>query len=549
VADPIRSQPTSPAIAENDAEYGQARSRLWNVAIAGCYLYFSGIFEALPRAVAIEFAIYIAGFALFVLLVFLHTRLRPGHYPLRRLIAMVGDFGSLCYAMLLGETLALPLFVFIVWVTLGNGMRFGSRYLLIASAMAQLTLLTLFLLSDYWRQQPWLLATFSMLALVLPAYAHVLLRQTAQARDAALVAMQAKSRFLAHASHDLRQPIHSIGYYLSLLRDARSKFDRQQLIERIERALGSVSRLFKSLLDIAQLDSGTVTINTEVVALHPLLSDLIQQNQQSADWNSVKLVYVRTSLSVSADPTLLNTMIQNLLSNAIKYARGTTVLVGVRRRGKTAAIEVHDSGIGIDEEHMPHILDEFYRAHAEGDRDTEGVGLGLAIVNRLAQLSGFTLAIRSQRGKGTTAGIYDIPVSAEKPKGNQSPGDETPKPMAGYRVILIEDNIDVLDATSALLTQWGCDVQPHPTLPDTVESADLIIADYDLGNKVLGTDAIRSIRSRLGTMIPAILMTGHAEAVVSKQPLDDGIQVLAKPVQPATLRSIVSTLRIAARNR
>ncbi len=126
---------------------------------------------------------YIAGFAAFVLLVFIHTSRRPGIIPARRLIAMLGDFGSLTLVMLAGETLALALYVFIVWVTLGNGMRFGQRYLVIASGMAQLSLITLFLLSDYWRQQPYLLATFSMVALVVPAYARILLGQTAQARD------------------------------------------------------------------------------------------------------------------------------------------------------------------------------------------------------------------------------------------------------------------------------------------------------------------------------------------------------------------------------
>ncbi|MFZ1366801.1 ATP-binding protein [Sphingorhabdus sp.] len=543
-----RSQSSSPTTSENEAEYRQARSRILNVIIAVCYLYFSGIGEKLSNPAVTTLVIYVASFFAFTLAVFLHTRLRPGYYAVRRLLAMMGDFGSLTYVMLLGQTLALPLYVFIVWVTLGNGMRFGSRYLIIASAMAQLSLLALYILGDFWRQQPYLMATFSMLALVLPAYAMTLLRQTAEARDSALVAMQAKSRFLAHASHDLRQPIHSIGYYLSLLRTTRGKPDREQLIDRIERALGSVSRLFKSLLDIAQLDSGTVAVNSEVVSLQALLSDLVQQNEQSAQWNEVELRFVQTSAWVLVDPTLLTTMTQNLLSNAIKYARGSKVLIGVRRQGKSLAIEVHDAGIGIDEQHMPHIFDEFYRAHVEEDHDAEGVGLGLSIVNKLAQLSGLTLTIKSRRGAGTVAGIYDIPISAKQPEPKPQLAGDSPRPMAGYRVILIEDNIDVLHATCALLQQWGCEVQSHSTIPDRFGRCDLIIADYDLGNQELGTDAIRAIRAKLGSTIPAILMTGYAEAVVSKQTIDEGIQVLAKPVPPAMLRSTVSTLRIALRN-
>ena len=534
---------------EITAEYRQARSRLWNVSIGALYLYLSGILTGISDDISEALLIYVACFSAFVVLIFIHTRLRPGVIPARRLIAMLGDFCSLTFVMLVGKTLGLPLYVFIVWVTLGNGMRFGQRYLVIASVMAQLSLITLFLLSDYWRQQPYLLGTFSMVALVLPAYAYVLLGQTAQARDEALVAMQAKSRFLAHASHDLRQPIHSIGYYLSLLRTARSAADREKLIERIERALGSVSRLFKSLLDIARLDSGTIDVNSEAVALHPLLSELVQQNEQVAQWHDVNVRYVRTTISVLADPTLLTTMVQNLLSNAIKYGRGRKVVLGVRRKGGVVAIEVHDAGIGIDKAHIPYIFDEFYRVHAEGDRDSEGVGLGLAIVNRLAQLSGFTLSIRSRRGIGTTAGIYDIPVNYEKRTPKQAAMHDAAKPLAGYRVILIEDNPDVLDATCALLEQWGCAVQPHPTIPARVEPADLIIADYDLGDRTLGTSAILVIREKLGSTLPAILMTGHAEAIANQQNFDEGIQILAKPVQPAMLRSILSTFRAASHNR
>lgn len=544
----VPSQINAVAANEVEAEYRQARSRIWNVLLAVGYLYLSGMTDAMSDQAAAGLITYIGCFAIFVLGIFFHTARYPAISPVRRLIAMIGDFTSLTYVMLLGQTLALPLYVFIVWVTLGNGMRFGRRYLLIASAMAQLSLLTLVVLSDFWRQQPYLMVTFSMLALALPIYAMVLLQQTAQARDAALVAMQAKSRFLAHASHDLRQPIHSIGYYLSLLHTARSKADREKLIERIERALGSVSRLFKSLLDIARLDSGTVVVNREAVSLHALLTELVQQNEQAAQWHDVDLHYVRTSISVSADPTLLTTMVQNLLANAIKYARGSKVVIGVRRRRGMAAIEVHDAGIGIDPEHMPHIFDEFYRAHSSGDRDTEGVGLGLAIVNRLAQLSGFTLSIQSRRGAGTTAGICDIPLSLEKKKPQPASRRNPAKPLAGYRIILIEDNPDVLDATCSLLEQWGCEVQSHQGIPGHVEPADLIIADYDLGNQTLGTSAIRSIRQRLGSSLPAILMTGHADAAARKQKGDEGIQILAKPVQPAMLRSILSTFRVASRS-
>ena len=530
------------------SEIRQAGSRIWNVLIAIGYLYLSGMFTRLTGELLQAFTVFILGHLTFIIALYFQTRVYPGVVPLRRLIAMCGDFASLTVVMLLGEELAMPLYGLIVWVTLGNGMRFGQRHLILATFMAQLSILTLFLFSAYWRAQPYLLTTFAFVALVLPAYARLLLRQTAEARDAALTAIQAKSRYLAHASHDLRQPIHAIGYYLDLLRNANNTPDREQLIDRIERAIGSVSRLFKSLLDIGRLDSGTVVANPAVVALQPLLADIVQQNEQSASWNKVELRHVRTSVAVSADPILLTTMIQNLLSNAIKYARGSKVVLGVRRKGLTVAIEVHDAGIGISDEQLPHIFEEFYRAHVEGDHDTEGVGLGLAIVNKLARLSKFSLALKSRRGAGTTAGIYDIPVVIEPPSERAQIVQARPKPLSGYRVILIEDNPDVLAATQALLEQWGCEVQPHLALPTHVEPADLIIADHDLGQETLGTDAITAIRIMTSQMLPAILISGHAEAVIKKQILEVGITVLAKPVQPATLRSMLSSMRITGRD-
>ncbi|RDV02543.1 response regulator [Sphingorhabdus pulchriflava] len=560
---PAKSAASPDLAEEHRAELNQAKVRLWVVLASAVYVIlrwvavdgpiplpadYAFIILPLPAEVAVRWLLICAGFGAFALLLLLHIQHYRGHFRWRRIGAMIVEYSTYTYILIVGERITMPFFALIVATALSNGMRFGSRYLMIAAIFSQASLAVMLAASPFWRANVSVVLAFSIIAIALPAYAFALLRQTAEARDTAVAAMQAKSRFLAQASHDLRQPIHSIGYYLDILRNTHSKAERHVLLNRIDRALGSVSRLFKSLLDIAHLDSGTIEVRSEDIALQPLLAELVQQNSQIAQWNDVELRSVPTSLNVHADPTLLTTMVQNLLSNAIKYSHGSSVLIGVRRKGPSLAIEVYDQGIGIAEDDLPHIYEEFYRAHVAGDRDAEGVGLGLAIVNRLAQLSGFVLDLRSRRGVGTVAGLYDIPIVTHRVEKKRRVRSDAPQPLSGFRVILIEDDHDVRDATDELLKRWGCHVQSHPGMPTGIETADLIIADFDLGNQLLGTEVIRSIRQDLGQAIPAILLTGHADAKVKKLVDGDDIQIFSKPVQPAKLRSMLSALRIANRD-
>lgn len=549
---------------EHWAEYDQARIRLWMIAASALYIILRWIAGGstipgpadsyililpLPEGAAKHLLLLCLGYAAFGIALLAIIQKFPGNFTLRRLFTLICDFGALTYLLLVGEGPMMIFLAMILWVAVGNGMRFGRLNLIFAPILAQLSLFSLFAMSRFWQSRFDLLVTFAICFLILSAYSIVVLRQISQAREAALEAMQSKSRFLAQASHDLRQPIHSIGYYLDILRATKESADRNQLLDRIEKALGSVSRLFKSLLDISRIDSRAIEVRMETIDLHSLLADIVQQNEQHAIWNNVDLCCMPTSLKVRADPALLAMMIQNLLSNAIKYAPGARVLIGARRHGKRVAVEVYDQGIGIKVEHLPYIFDEFYRAHEAGDRDAEGVGLGLAIVNRLADLCGFNLTVKSERGRGTVARISDIQMSFEQVVRTPSVSNEPLRLQSNFRVILVEDDLDVLNATAAMLRHWGCDVQAYTEPPVSFQAADVIIADFDLGNKRLGTEAIRVIRKGLESNVPAILMTGHAEAIANQQNFDEGIQVLAKPVQPAMLRSILSTFRAASYNK
>lgn len=529
----------------------QAKIRCWVAALAIVYvsLRSAGLGPTpISREVAMlvsAYCFFYIGFGAFILV---HIQNHPGHYYWRRLLPMFGDYTSLAFIMIYGGQASAAFFALIVWVTQGNGMRYGSNYLLIAALLSQLALLAVYLLSPHWHAQPEIMIAFSLTALLAPIYAWSVLRQTAQARDAAVTAMQAKSRFLAQASHDLRQPIHAIGYQIDALRHTRLSSSQMTLVDRIERSLGGVAGLFKSLLDISKLDSGSIEPRPETFVLNPFFEELVLQNEQAAFWNKVDLRLVPTSVSVRADPTLLATMVQNLLSNAIKYGRGGKVLVGVRRKGNAVSIEVHDQGIGIEAHDLPNIFDEFYRAHVAGDHDAEGVGLGLSIVRRLAELSNFSVSIDSVRGKGTSVRLSNIYVSADHVMRSVALIEEAPMPLAGMRIILIDDEIDILDATAQLLIRWGCEVQASVAIPERPIEADLIVADFDLGGGVTGLAAIDDLRRQLGESIPAILISGHAEDRIRKNADLANIYLLAKPVPPAILRSSLSAIRLHLRD-
>jgi signal transduction histidine kinase len=539
----------SDAQANHDVERGQARQRLHMVFVVVTFLtwrYFGETEPAIPSdAMPLLFG-YFGGFFIYSLLIFALVRLRPGRFAWRRLPVMAIDYFSLGFCLVVGGQAALPVFAVLVWVTVGNGMRFGPMYLAIAVAMAMATLGGVIALTPYWQANPDVAIALTTTALIVPAYASGLLRRTVQARQAADAANLAKSRFLAQASHDLRQPVHATGLFLVSLRDTPLSAVQRQIVDRIDRSLQGVSRLFQSLLDISTLDSGTLTVRPEPIALGPLLADLAQQNRQTAQWAGVDLRLVATKRHVLSDPALLTTALQNLITNALKYAPGRPVLVGVRHRAGRLSIEVHDRGPGIPGQHLPHLFDEFYRVRTIGDRDIDGVGLGLAIVRRLTDLMGLDVEIATRQGHGTSVILGGLVPCDSAPVLTARPVREMP--LADLRVLLIEDDRDVLEATASLLQSWGCSVEQALTVPHDPADCDLVITDFDLGSGVTGNDAIAHVRSRLGRPVPAIVTTAHNQVRVTGLLTGPEIRVLSKPLRAADLRSAVTAARLQGVN-
>ena len=294
--------------------------------VAGYILSAIGL-GALPPGPALALLFYIVGFFIVSIALLAAIKRRPGIRHWRRAVAMVDDYLGITAVLTLGGEVLLPVYAALLWVTVRLA-AYGPRYLRVATVCAVLTIATTTLLSGFWHAQPFMVATFVLTALLVPAYAQVLLTRTRLAHDAALAANRAKSRFLGQASHDLRQPVHAIGLFTDCLRSAPLGPDEQQMVDRIERSLQSISRLFRSLFDVSTLDSGRVAPKREVVALGEVLGEVVGRNSEAARWAGVELRLVPTRLRVLADAGLLATIVQNLVSNALKYAAGGPVLVG-----------------------------------------------------------------------------------------------------------------------------------------------------------------------------------------------------------------------------
>lgn len=532
---------------EMAAELMQSRVRFAIFIVVTCYITVSSIIVSPINAIepwAKALLIFYCFYALIAVGFYALVVRFPGHYPARRLLSMVNDYVALGYSIIVSCTVMLPIYAVIVWITVGNGMRFGRRYLYTASFLAQMTIAVVFMLTPVWQADPILVLTLSITALIVPIYASTLLRRIEVAKRAAETASIAKSRFLAQASHDLRQPLHAISLFLFSLQQTGLNTGQKAIADRIDRSLHGVARLFRSLLDVSTLDSGSISPRTEPVRLGELLADIVQQNSQLAKWSGTRLSVVDTRHVILADRALLATMIQNLVSNALKFAEGRRVVVGCRRRGGSVAIQIWDQGDGIAEEHLPNLFDEFFQVKKSSDPDRQGVGLGLSIVMRMAQLLKLEVEVASRPGKGSVFTIGNLPlfrgVACPAPESRQFIAEA---PIAGMKVMLVEDDSDVLAATKEMLESWGCWPTAFTTIPDKMENFDLVITDYDLGDGKTGADCINIVRERVGWHLPAIIVTGHDEGRIDREINDPQILVLKKPLRPAELRSAISAVR------
>ncbi|WP_162789493.1 hybrid sensor histidine kinase/response regulator [Altererythrobacter sp. ZODW24] len=360
------------------------------------------------------------------------------------------------------------------------------------------------------------------------------------ARDAA----ESKSWFLAQASHDLRQPIHAIGMLSARLGETDLAPSQKDLIRKIDRSVDGASRMFKSLLDIASLESGSLTPAMAPVSINEILAEVEETQGIAAERAGVELRMTPSEVVVMTDRALTVTLLQNLVSNSIKYATGKKVLIGVRRRGQTVSLCVYDRGEGISEKNVRKVSKEFFRVSARSP--IEGSGLGLAIVDRLCKLMDLTFRIKSRTGRGTTALIEGIPITTDQER-IVVPSQSTASPLLqGVKVLIVDDDIDTLRATEALVRQWGCEASSAASFPRSPQ-CDVIISDFDFGNGTTLADFRDTVGQLRQNGTNTIVVSGHAVSFV-KQALGDATPiVLGKPLRPAELRSVLMADRMGAR--
>jgi signal transduction histidine kinase/CheY-like chemotaxis protein len=369
--------------------------------------------------------------------------------------------------------------------------------------------------------------------------------QTARAETARLEADQAnrmKTRFLAAASHDLRQPMHALGLFSDSLRRRIQAPEERMLAERICQSAETIEQTFDALLDISRLDAGVVQPRDEAVPLQALMERVYRDCAPEAQAKGIALRMRATPLGVRSDTLLVERILRNLVTNAIRYTHRGGVLMACRAQGHRVSIEVWDTGIGIPCDKQNRIFEEFYQA-AERDR-REGLGLGLAIVQRLTRLLHAELNLHSVEGRGS---VFKFMLPRCIPSSSEAGPSETKAESANSAVVdavvlVIDDDPNVLDAMSESLRSWGLRAVAARSLQTALERLpecgrypDAIVSDFRLGEHQNGIDAVARIRHELGMAIPAMIVTGDTAPRSLRLIQASGLRCLPKPVTPERL--------------
>jgi signal transduction histidine kinase/DNA-binding NarL/FixJ family response regulator len=358
----------------------------------------------------------------------------------------------------------------------------------------------------------------------------------------------AKSRFLAAASHDLRQPLHALNLFLDQRRSETDQVERSRLDAQIDAAVAAMNELFNALLDISKLDAGVLAPSVSEFPVDHLLKRIETTFVATARENGLRLRVVSSRAWVRSDFILLERILLNLVSNAVRYTERGGVVIGCRHRNGRLRIDVCDSGIGIPENQRRNIFGEFYQLDgAEKDRHG-GLGLGLAIVDRLCGLLGHPIELTSSVGRGSRFSVSVPSVPAGTAEASLDVSRALVDSEHGKLVMVIDDDELVRDGTRGLLKSWGCLVvtaeseDAAMTLADHGKRPDLIISDYHLAHGKAGFELIDRLRRACGAQIPAFLISGDTAPERLREASAGGYYLLHKPVLPITLRSVVSQL-------
>ena len=369
------------------------------------------------------------------------------------------------------------------------------------------------------------------------------------AKEDADRANKAKSVFLASASHDLRQPLNAMQMYIAALKSKVKDKETLTIIEDINSVSASTARLLNALLDVSELEVGAIKPRHEEFPINEIFTSISQSFEPLAKEKNLSFRIVPSSIFVKSDPDLLERIIGNYMSNAIRYTETGSVLIGCRRRGDMASIEVWDTGCGISENQMQSIFEDFYQIENKERDRSKGLGLGLALAKRLSVSLNHKIESKSKIGTGS---CFSVLVGITKVSRSNLKNDYLPNVMNlnGIKILLIEDDIDVLKSTQQLLESWGCIVTTgsnNNEVLDIIKSRDflqpdIIIADNRLPGDAFGVDVVRSVQKELKSVIPSVIVTGDVERSHVQSITEQGFPVLLKPIQPAKFRAIISHL-------
>lgn len=387
----------------------------------------------------------------------------------------------------------------------------------------------------------WLLRGFIRRGLALQWEKDQLAAELAIAHGIAVEANAAKSRFLAQASHDLRQPIHSMGLFLAALTKEDLPARGGEIVGRLEQSVDVLSKLFNSLLDVTLLETGEASPDPSSFAVDDLLNDIAEEFAPAATAASLTIDVRPSGLSVCADPLILRRIVQNIVSNAIRHSECSQIVLAAREDANGTLIDVTDNGRGIPEEDRQRIFEEFARGGTQGG----GLGLGLFIVQRLANMLDMevALSIPSDGGSRFTIGPLQQGIPEDAHTANARAAKETAAQEPGNgRVLIIDDDAETLEATRAILADWGWDVSVCRSLDaagaTSMETPTLVVSDFDLGAGRTGLDAVAALRAHHGE-VPALIISGSSAPEVKDAVQQAGLILLQKPVRPVQLRSAI----------
>lgn len=358
----------------------------------------------------------------------------------------------------------------------------------------------------------------------------------------------AKSRFFAAASHDLRQPLHALGLFGEALKQRVAAGELETLANQISSSISSLETLLNALLDASRLDAGSIEVRRRHFPASQLFEHIQQQYEGPAGIKGLKLKVRPTNWILHSDPILLERILINLVSNALRYTPAGRILVAGRKRGNSLLIQVWDTGIGIPQNALETIFEEYVQLN-NPDRDREnGLGLGLAIVSRTASLLGLRIGVRSRVGHGSVFSVA-VPLGST----HQIAPAESAAPVAaslqGMLAVLVDDEAPILRAMESLFKTWGVAIVTGRSAEEALEqlrqlnsTPDFLITDYSLPGDTDGIEVVRQFRQKFGMDLPALVLTGDTAADTLQRITEAGLKVMHKPVRPARLRAALAHL-------